>query len=411
MMSLTVRCVSSCAVWALAILGSPALAGEFDPVRYELLEGSMLIDDCFCDRIPIEVPLTGTMVLTRKPVRIVGELYSVSGIDFKASGPIGEYSVLGGGSYYRRSPEETTMTLDLEINLEGGISLTTDFVPGGVPWPQVDISIGEDGSRDPNHIYRLRLVAAPRDRAVPYTIVPGNLEDSSGSFLIDDCFCGRLTRPLPIEGTFTLFPRDAGGPNPFNTYDVLSFFCRVLDPAAELTVVGSGEYVWGGEVAVTQAMTLSLELPEGKAVEMAAEPGPFPEGVQFPQINVELTEVRPEGEPVVQFYRLSLIAVPTEDEPPPDGPQFRRGDANEDAVIDISDAVSTLLWLFAGADGPACADAADANADLTHDLTDPIFTLSYLFGSGAAPPAPGPTECGAGKETIGCESYAPCADK
>ena len=122
-------------------------------------EGSVLLDDCDCDRLPFEVPLEGTLVLTRKPVRIVGELYSVSEIDFKGSSPFGEYSILGGGSYYRRSPEETNLTLELEINLEAGIALATDFVPPGVPWPQIDISAGEDGTRDP-----LRRSRSPRPR-------------------------------------------------------------------------------------------------------------------------------------------------------------------------------------------------------------------------------------------------------
>jgi PKD repeat protein len=75
-------------------------------------------------------------------------------------------------------------------------------------------------------------------------------------------------------------------------------------------------------------------------------------------------------------------------------PVFRRGDANADGKVDISDAIAILGYLFGGGDGPACLDAADANDDGKVDISDAIYLLAHLFLGGPAPPAPGPIACG-----------------
>jgi hypothetical protein len=71
-------------------------------------------------------------------------------------------------------------------------------------------------------------------------------------------------------------------------------------------------------------------------------------------------------------------------------PVFRRGDANGDGVVDISDPLRILFVLFAGAPPFACADAADANDDGTPDIADPVFLLDALFLGAGALPLPGP---------------------
>lgn len=86
--------------------------------------------------------------------------------------------------------------------------------------------------------------------------------------------------------------------------------------------------------------------------------------------------------------------------------EFRRGDADGDGRVNLTDAVSTLLWLFAGAGGLSCLDAADANHDGAINLTDAVATLGYLFLGGTPPPAPGPEACGPGSEPrLGCATY------
>jgi ELWxxDGT repeat protein len=96
---------------------------------------------------------------------------------------------------------------------------------------------------------------------------------------------------------------------------------------------------------------------------------------------------------------------------PPRAPSFLRGDANGDGLIDISDPVSTLGWLFLGSAAPACAAAANPNGDAEVDISDATYLLGHLFLGGPAPLAPFPG-CGSGElpsdAGLGCEE--PAAD-
>ncbi len=74
-------------------------------------------------------------------------------------------------------------------------------------------------------------------------------------------------------------------------------------------------------------------------------------------------------------------------EPDPRG-MFLRGDSNRDGKHDISDAVYTLNFLFAGGPPPPCADAADANDDGHLDISDPVAGLNTLFSGAGALPEP-----------------------
>jgi len=82
---------------------------------------------------------------------------------------------------------------------------------------------------------------------------------------------------------------------------------------------------------------------------------------------------------------------------------FIRADSNNDAAVNLSDAVYTLTHLFAGGDEPLCIEAADATDNGEVDITDPVYTLNYLFTTGTAPPAPFP-DCGTipMADSIGC---------
>ncbi|HZN59043.1 MAG TPA: hypothetical protein VFD71_13275, partial [Planctomycetota bacterium] len=73
---------------------------------------------------------------------------------------------------------------------------------------------------------------------------------------------------------------------------------------------------------------------------------------------------------------------------------FRRGDANDDGRVDISDAVETLGFLFLGDLSPVCLDASDSDDDGQINVTDAIFLLSHLFAGGDPLPPPGPDVCG-----------------
>jgi len=74
---------------------------------------------------------------------------------------------------------------------------------------------------------------------------------------------------------------------------------------------------------------------------------------------------------------------------------FRRGDVDRNRVLELTDAVSTLNFLFLGGPPPRCFDAADSDDNGVVELTDAVRSLGFLFLGNPPPPAPGPMECGA----------------
>lgn len=90
---------------------------------------------------------------------------------------------------------------------------------------------------------------------------------------------------------------------------------------------------------------------------------------------------------------------------------FRRGDANADSRIDLSDAIAALSYLFLGHSPLPCEDAADANDDGVINITDPIVVLQFLFVGDALIPYPGPSDgCGTDltEDSLQCIDFSPC---
>ena len=101
----------------------------------------------------------------------------------------------------------------------------------------------------------------------------------------------------------------------------------------------------------------------------------------------------------------------------PTRPLFHRGDANGDSALDLSDSVNILDFLFVGASGFDCVEAADVNNDATIDITDVIIGLNFLFLGTGAPAEPGPPglgPCGPDPDAaesagdLGCVTYEGC---
>lgn len=71
-----------------------------------------------------------------------------------------------------------------------------------------------------------------------------------------------------------------------------------------------------------------------------------------------------------------------------------RGDANHDGMIDISDLVYLVNYMFGGGTPPPMMDEADINGDGSVDVADLVYLVNYMFGGG---PEPVPCEESAGK--------------
>jgi len=79
---------------------------------------------------------------------------------------------------------------------------------------------------------------------------------------------------------------------------------------------------------------------------------------------------------------------------PSAGRTFKRGDANVDGSVDLTDPVAVLNFMFLAGQPPGCLDAADTDDTGTLDLTDAVYSLNYQFLAGPLPPMPGPSNCG-----------------
>jgi hypothetical protein len=61
------------------------------------------------------------------------------------------------------------------------------------------------------------------------------------------------------------------------------------------------------------------------------------------------------------------------------------GDANLDGIVNISDAISLINYVFANGQAPNPVDAGDVNCDKLTNISDVVFIVQYIFANGAAP--------------------------
>lgn len=101
--------------------------------------------------------------------------------------------------------------------------------------------------------------------------------------------------------------------------------------------------------------------------------------------------------PVNQILKINLGAA--------GGPEFRRGDVNNDEKWNITDGVIIVKKVF-GKDNPGidCDAAYDVNSDNSLGIDDAVFLLNWIFRRGDRPADPFMT-CGADNDTtLGCTS-------
>ncbi|MBD3382528.1 MAG: hypothetical protein GF404_10065 [candidate division Zixibacteria bacterium] len=61
------------------------------------------------------------------------------------------------------------------------------------------------------------------------------------------------------------------------------------------------------------------------------------------------------------------------------------GDANNDSVVDVSDAVYIINYAFSGGPSPVPYSSGDANCDASVDVSDAVFIINYAFAGGNNP--------------------------
>lgn len=94
-------------------------------------------------------------------------------------------------------------------------------------------------------------------------------------------------------------------------------------------------------------------------------------------------------------------------------PQFFRGDANTDGMVNITDPITILRYLFLGDPiSLVCEDAADVDDSGFVDITDAIYLLKYLYTGESLEPSEPFNMCGGDptKDNIGCYNYTSCVE-
>jgi len=100
--------------------------------------------------------------------------------------------------------------------------------------------------------------------------------------------------------------------------------------------------------------------------------------------------------------------------PPPPSGSFVRGDVNSSGIIDLTDGVVILNYLFTGGPPPTCQDAADTDDNGQLVISDSVIIFSWLFTGGNPPQSPSPSataytaeDCGPDTGgDLGCETSA-----
>jgi hypothetical protein len=83
----------------------------------------------------------------------------------------------------------------------------------------------------------------------------------------------------------------------------------------------------------------------------------------------------------VKIFRGALTATQIQQE----FAGFVCGDANGDGMVDISDAVYLIAYIFSGGSAPSPLDAGDASCDSMVDISDVVYLIAYIFSGGPAP--------------------------
>jgi hypothetical protein len=131
-----------------------------------LLPESRLVDDCYCGRPTITVPMKGTFQLQWLSEDPLFARYAVTNISFVARVPGGTtYAVTGQGLYAVGGEVGRLQSLSLELWIDNGVtnrfcSFTNDTPFLERLWPMLKIHLDET-NQAPMQFYRLDLAAAP----------------------------------------------------------------------------------------------------------------------------------------------------------------------------------------------------------------------------------------------------------
>jgi hypothetical protein len=67
------------------------------------------------------------------------------------------------------------------------------------------------------------------------------------------------------------------------------------------------------------------------------------------------------------------------------GPSYVCGDADGNGIVNISDAVYLISYIFGGGSAPDPYLSGDADCNQIVNISDAVYLIAYIFGGGSAP--------------------------
>jgi hypothetical protein len=278
----------------------------------------------------------------------------------------------------------TTVRLGMALGLASllsGAPAVQAADPAAGELPLVSFSLGEGAAR-PGEIVGVPFALAASE---PLSMIAWSVEYDPGALslvdvVLDPTLEGILERVPVADHTFEWHAEDAAGPDAVGLAQaslVMDYQARegfAVPPGLARGVATMMFLVREG--ARSGPRGLSFTRAEGAGYE-----GRF-RGPDGPVYNA----ARPHGRPFSnedQFEETStpeledgtLLVLPIIG----DIGIFKRGDANLDDSIDISDPLTILGSLFLGSGPLLCPRTADANSDEALDVSDPVTLLNHLF--------------------------------
>lgn len=260
-------------------------------VRYRLIEGSILVDDCtICGRPPLPIPIRGSFWLEKLEENPLFADYLVKGLTFKSAASWFEYEGRLEGTY-RIGGEVAIvqqMTLRGRINKRENLEFDSELVPTQAPFPWIEIDLRQLPPTDPLQTFSFHIVAVPWPRVLFSTetsftssssgirqVSDGDLLNSSGRVIYTNSeLTARLgiTPPAPEIGLDAVMGHPGMMPPPlagsdWPSYEIL--FSVEQDIFSEkLGMVGQGDILSNaGYIFRRNSELVKAFLPESATVD------------------------------------------------------------------------------------------------------------------------------------------------
>ena len=140
-----------------------------------------------------------------------------------------------------------------------------------------------------------------------------------------------------------------------------SLAIEFVRPAQWLTLAS-----YGGNLAVGEADTIQLQFGSAE----------LDSGYYKSNIEVHSNDPDPGDNPLV---------IPAELWVGGGGPTYVCGDADGNELVNISDAIYLIDYIFTGGPAPDPYESGDVNCDAAVNVTDATYIIAYIFGGGPVP--------------------------